>query len=396
MSNLYNLRRKNLIHRSQDPSVEQTAIDPPTTVLLLPSFLKAILIFLGITAFFAVLYIAKGILIPLVFAVFIAILLHPAVNFLVRRKINRVVAILISMFLTFIVISAFGVLIFTQINGFADSWPVLVERFTALTNTNITRIGGYFNLPPHEIQHWITKTSANLLQTGSAAIGQTLVRVGSWIVILLLVPVYTFLILFYHPLLIDFIRKLSGVRNEKKVNEIVTQTKTIVQRYLTGLLIEILIVAILDITGLLILGIDYAILLGILGALLNIIPYIGGIVAVALPMMVALATKSSGWFPIYVMAVYYFIQLIDNNFIVPKIVASKVKINALFSIIVVIVGNALWGVPGMFLSIPLLAIVKLIFDHIEPLKPWGFLLGDTMPPLMIIKPIFKKLTSSPS
>jgi len=125
--------------------------------------------------------------------------------------------------------------------------------------------------------------------------------------------------------------------------------------------------------------------------LLNVIPYIGGLVAVALPMMVALATKSNPWFALYILVIYYIIQLIDNNYIVPKIVASKVKINALFSIIVVIAGNALWGVPGMFLSIPLLAIVKLIFDHVEPLKPWGFLLGDTMPHILEIKPILKKL-----
>ena len=128
------------------------------------------------------------------------------------------------------------------------------------------------------------------------------------------------------------------------------------------------------------LGIDYAILIGIVGALLNVIPYIGGLVAVALPMMVALATKPSPWYVVYILAAYYFIQLIDNNFIVPKIVASKVKINALFAIIVVIAGNALWGIPGMFLSIPLLAIVKLICDHIEPLKALGILLGDTVPP----------------
>jgi predicted PurR-regulated permease PerM len=94
---------------------------------------------------------------------------------------------------------------------------------------------------------------------------------------------------------------------------------------------------------------------------------------------------------LYVIAAYSLIQFIDNNYIVPKIVASKVKINALFSIIVVIAGNALWGIPGMFLSIPILAIVKLIFDNIESLKPWGFLLGDTMPPILKIKPIFKKL-----
>ena len=148
--------------------------------------------------------------------------------------------------------------------------------------------------------------------------------------------------------------------------------------------------AVLNTTALLILGIPYAILLGIISALLNVIPYIGGIVGVALPMIVALATKSTGWYAIYVLAIFYFIQLVDNNYIVPKIVASKVKLNALFSIIVVFVGNALWGIPGMFLSIPLLAIVKLICDNIEPLKPWGFLLGDTMPPLIKIKPIFKK------
>ncbi len=94
---------------------------------------------------------------------------------------------------------------------------------------------------------------------------------------------------------------------------------------------------------------------------------------------------------VYVVLAYYFIQLVDNNYIVPKIVASKVKINALFSIIAIIAGNAIWGITGMFLSIPLLAIIKLICDHIEPLKPLGFLLGDTMPPIIEIKKIIKKI-----
>jgi predicted PurR-regulated permease PerM len=202
------------------------------------------------------------------------------------------------------------------------------------------------------------------------------------------------MILYYQPLLLDFIRRIFAASDKRQVNEIVTQTKTVIQRYLVGLVIEAVLVAALNATALLILGIQYAILLGIIGALLNVIPYVGGLVAVALPMVVALVTKSSGWYAVYVLASYYFIQLIDNNYIVPKIVASKVKINALFSIIAVIVGNAIWGIPGMFLSIPILAIIKLIFDHIEPLKPWGFLLGDTMPPLIIIKPIFKKINKS--
>jgi len=177
--------------------------------------------------------------------------------------------------------------------------------------------------------------------------------------------------LFYKPLLLDFVSRLFSSRQQATVVEVLTETQTLIQSYLLGLLVEAGIVATLNTVALLILGIDYAIVLGIIGALLNVIPYICGIVAVALPMMLAFATKS----PIYVLLVliaYVIVQFIDNNFIVPKIVASRVKINALVSIIAVFTGSALWGVPGMFLALPLTAIVKVIFDRIEPLKPWGF------------------------
>jgi predicted PurR-regulated permease PerM len=358
--------------------------------LKIPVYAKIILLLFGLLALLVLLYVAKGIIIPLVFAVIIAIVLHPVVNFFVRLKINRVVAIIIALFLTFSIIVAFGVLLFSQASRFSESWPLLVDKFTEILNQTITWASGYFDINPHKIHDWIAETKSELINTSSAGIGQTLLGVGSAVVVLFLVPVYVFMLLFYHPLLIDFVRKLFGTGNQSRVSEVVTQIKTVIQRYLIGLIIEVVIIAVLETATLLILGIEYAILLGIIGALLNLIPYIGGLVAVALPMMVALVTKSSGWYAIYVLIIYYIIQLIDNNYIVPKIVASKVKINALFSIIVVIVGNALWGIPGMFLSIPLLAIVKLVCDHIEPLKPWGFLLGDTMPPILLIKPIFKK------
>ena len=337
------------------------------------------------------LYIARSIVVPIVFAVIIAIVLHPVVNFFIRRKINRVIAIFLTLLLTFIVIGAFFALLFSQASRFSESWPLLVNKFTAIINQSISSASQYLKVNPQSIYDWIAKTKVDLINSSSAVIGQTLMSVGSGLIVLFLVPVYVFMILYYQPLLIDFVRKLFGKSNKQQVGEIVTQTKNVIQRYLVGLVIEAVIVAVLDATALLILGIDYAILLGIIAAMLNVIPYIGGIIAVALPMMIAITTKSTAWYAVYVMASYYFIQLIDNHYIVPVIVSSKVKINALFSVIVVIAGNALWGIPGMFLSIPLLAIVKLIFDHIEPLKPWGFLLGDTMPPLLKINPIIKKI-----
>jgi predicted PurR-regulated permease PerM len=348
----------------------------------LPFCAKATIFLIGLFALLTMLYIAKGIIIPIVFAIIIAIVLHPVVIFFVRFKINRVVAIVITLFLTFIVIASFCAILFSQAIRFTESWPILVDKFTVVLNQTITSATNYFEINPQIIHEWITKTKGEVLHISNAVIGKTLISVGSGIIVLLLVPVYVFIILFYHPLLIEFIHRVFSSSNQKEVSEIVKQIKTVIQRYLIGLVIEAFMVAILNSTALLILGIEYAVILGIIGALLNVIPYVGGIVGVALPMMVALATKSTGWYALYVLILYYFIQLIDNNYIVPIIVSSKVKINALFSIIVVIVGNALWGISGMFLSIPLLAIVKLLFDHIEPLKPWGFLLGDTMPSLL--------------
>jgi predicted PurR-regulated permease PerM len=285
-----------------------------------------------------------------------------------------------------LVLAALGALLFTQASRVSESWPVLVEKFSHILNQSISFAAGYLNIDPTKIHEWITKSIRELLNFSTVSIGQTLVTVGNGVMIILLLPLYIFLMLYYKPLILDFIRRLFYNHNQDKVSEIVSQVKTTIQNYLTGLIIEAFMVAGMNIAVLLFLGIDYAILLGVLGALLNVIPYIGGLVAVAMPMMVALATNSTTWSPLYVLAGYYIVQLIDNNYIVPYIVASKVKINALFSIIVVFVGNAVWGVPGMFLSIPILAVVKLIFDNIESLKPWGLLLGDTMPPILKLKP----------
>lgn len=354
-------------------------------IIKLPFYAKATLLIIGLIALFFILYIGKGIIIPLVFAAIIAIVLHPVVYFFMRMGINRLVAIIITLILALILIVLLGGLLIAQISKFGESGPILVDKFTVFLNQAITGASSYFDINPQKIDAWILKTKEEILTKSSAVIGQTLKNIGSMLVILVLVPVYIFMLLFYQPLILEFISRLFNASNQNKVSAIVTETKTVIQRYLVGLTIEAAIVGILYSITLLALGIEYAILLAIVGALINVIPYIGGLVGVALPMLVALVTKSTAWYSLYILIIFYIIQLIDNNYIVPKIVASKVKINALFSIIVVIVGNAIWGIPGMFLSIPLLAIIKLIFDKIEPLKPWGFLLGDDMPPKQKIK-----------
>jgi predicted PurR-regulated permease PerM len=362
--------------------------------LQIPIFARIVLIILGLFAFFTILYIGQHIIVPILLATIIAIVLHPAVNWLTRKKITRIIAIVIVFIIAFLVIASFGLLLIRQIQRVSESWPVLTDRFNAIINQNITDAAVRYDIDAQKIHDWITKAKKDLIDHGRNAIGQTLVILGNSLVILFLIPVYVFMILYYHPLIHDFIFKLFSENNKSRVRTMVSQTKVVIQRYLIGLVFEFVIVATLNTVALLILGVEYAILLGIIGALLNIIPYISGVISVVIYMLIALVTKSPVYM-IYVFIAYTVIQFVDNNYIVPKIVASKVKINALFSVIVVIAGNALWGIPGMFLAIPMLAIVKLIFDNIESLKPWGFLLGDTMPPIIKIPPILKKSPGFP-
>ncbi len=354
----------------------------------LSSYVKAATIMIGLFALFTALYIAGGIIVPLIFSVIIAVVLHPVVNLLVQMKINRVVAITIIILLTIIVLSVLSTLLFSQVSKFTESWPLLVVKFTEAINDAVIWASGYFDIKPDQFHGWLVQSRDEAINAGVSSIGQTIITIGGWFVMLFLIPVYVFLLLLYQPLIIDFIHKLFNADQQGSLGKMISQSKTVIQGYLIGLFAEFIILAILYTTAFFILGIDYAILLGVLVAMLNVVRYIGPFIAIALVMALALVTKSPAYV-LYILIFHILIQIADNFYIVPKVVASRVRINALFSIIAMIAGYALWGISGMFLAIPLLAIAKLVFDNIEPLKPWGFLLGDTMPPLIFIKPIKK-------
>ncbi len=343
-----------------------------------PLYLKFSQIVIGLVSFFFILYIGGDIIVPLIFATIVAILLNPFVNVLTRIKCNRVVAILIAVVVAVLVITSITYFIVSQAALFSDTWPQFKQRFTSLFNDCINWLSTHLNISKPKIDAWINKTKSEGMNNSTEVIGSVITTFGGMLILLFLLPVYIFMILFYKPLLLEFIAQLFKNNEQGLVAEVLTETKTLIQSYLIGLLLEAAVVAALNSVGLLVLGVQYAVLIGVIGALLNMIPYIGGLVAIALPMLMALATKS----PItalWVFILYIIVQFIDNNVIVPKIVASKVKINALVSIIVVLIGGALWGIAGMFLAIPLTAIIKVIFDRIDQLKPFGFLLGDNQP-----------------
>lgn len=346
----------------------------------LPLYLKLSQITLGLLGFFYILYIGKSIIVPLTFALILSILLNPVVNFFTKKKLNRIVAIVLAIILMIVIVAGILIFIGSQVSNFSDALPEIKKKFNELLTQFLAWFSDTFNVGRSKINAWIAEQKKEQMQGAGSRISDTLLSVTDVVMVTLLLPVYIFLFLFYKPLLLKFIAKLFPKEKHGIVCEVLAQTKSLIQSYLAGLLIEMAIVATLNSTALLIIGIPYAILLGVIGAILNLIPYIGGVVAIALPMIMGLINdnpKSS----LFVLVAYLIIQIIDNNFLVPKIVASKVKVNALISIVVVLIGGALWGVAGMFLSIPLIAIAKVIFDRVDVLEPFGFLIGDTMPPV---------------
>jgi predicted PurR-regulated permease PerM len=326
--------------------------------------------------------VGQKIILPLIYATIIAILLNPVVNLLVRIRINKTIAITIAVCLAIVVTLGLLYFVSLQVSLFGDTYPRLKEKFNQTSINTINWISTHFNIKVSKIDAWINETKDSAISNMGGAIGQTLSTINSFLIVIVLLPVYLWMILFYKPLLLEFIHRIFKTTHQEAVGEVLNNSKKIIQSYLVGLLLEAVIIATLNSTGLLILGIDYAVILGVTGALLNVIPYIGGVIAIALPMIMAYVTKDSTA-AILVFAVYMTIQFIDNHFIIPSVVASKVKLNALVSVVVVIVGGALCGVPGMFISIPLTAILKVICDHIESLKPWGYLLGNIVPTKMM-------------
>lgn len=340
-----------------------------------PFFFRSTVTLFGIILFVFVLHILRGIMVPLAFALMIAILLNPFVNILINKKVNKVVAISVSLVLVIVFVAAVMIFISSQIGKFTQNMPVLEQKFSQLFHNLQIWLQNNYSLPINRQKELIGEAGNSL----KPLIGQTLGTVLGTLSVIVLVPIYIFLMLFYKTLILNFLYEVFAEKNSTQVSNVLKETKNAIQSYMVGLLLEAIIVAILNSAALLILGVHYAILLGVIGAILNVLPYIGGIIAIALPVLIATITTSGFTTQVGIIVAYMIIQFIDNNILVPRIVSSQVKINALVSVIIVLLGGAVWGVSGMFLSIPFIAVLKIIFDRVEGLKPWGKLLGTEVP-----------------
>lgn len=320
----------------------------------------------------------KNLILPILFSILLSNLLLPITQYLSRKKIYKVLTILLPLIITILVGAAVLYLLSSQIFKFVDDMPTLKVRFDQIihdfqvwfkkgTSITITKQNQYFKEQVDDLK----EVAPNFMGSTVSSISQ----IFSYV---FLIPIYTFLILFYRSKIRQFLINVFKTDNEDKVEDILIESTNIAQKYMTGLLIETTLVFTLNVIGFLILGIKYAVFLALLAALLNLIPYVGMLVANILCMLITVVSSADINNAIGVGIVLAVVQFLDNNFGMPLIVGNKVRINALVTIIGVLVGGALCGIPGMFLAIPGLAVIKVICDRVNELKPWGKLLGDDL------------------
>ena len=321
-------------------------------------------------------YLGRSILTPLFFSIILALILSPITDYLIRKELHRFLAILVPVVMGFLIIALLMYFISSQVSVFFNDMPAMVKRFNELMQMAQQWVNETFNIAFWRQDQYISQTAQKMKDSGPQFLQQTFVTVTEIVSYFLLFPFYTFLILYHKATIKKFLVEVFTRSEEDKVVDVLHESQSIILQYVTGLLIELVIVFSLNATGFFVFGIKYPIFLALVAALLNIVPYVGMLVASIFCILITLITSENIPDIFIVAAVLGGVQIIDNNILMPLVVGNKIRINALAIITGVMVGGVLAGVPGMFLAIPGIALMKVIFERVKDLKPWATLFGD--------------------
>jgi len=330
---------------------------------------------------------AQGFLVPLVLAILVAMLMLPVASKLESWGVSRGWASFFSDLIILLFIAGLVWVLSFQVKSVAEDWPKIKEQLKPKITKVEEFISDKFGISPQEQEKKIkeqlplmgSESEKSSEPSGSSAGGgaqsvvqQVIGAMGST----LLTFVYIFFFLLYRDKFKKSVLKFFPPEKTDEVMDVINHASKVAQQYLTGRFILILILAILYSIGLSITGIKYAILVSVLAAVLSLIPYIGNIIGVVLALAMALFTGGSTNALIGVIIVFSITQFIESYILEPFIVGRKVDLNPVMTIVVVVLGEAVWGLPGMIIAIPVLGIFKIIFDHIPVLRPVGYTLGE--------------------
>ena len=334
---------------------------------------------LGLCAAGAVIVLGQDVLMPLLMAFFISLLLLPLFRWLNRHRVPEVLSIAICIIAFLLVVLGIAAFLSFQIGLLVKDINAIQQNLTIHWNN----LSGWIN----QKMHFTTDQQLGYLRKQATGLGGNVskymqgaaVSLSGILIFIGLVPIYIFLIIFYRNLLLRFTFLWFEKPQFPVVESAVRETEVIVKYYLVGLLIQITYLTILVSGILMLFGIKHAILIGVTFAILNLIPYIGALIGNLIGVILTLTSSQELWQIWAVLGTIAFVQFLDNNILMPRIVGSKVKVNAFASIVGIVIGGTLAGVSGMFLSIPVMAVLKIMFDRSGSLKQWGVLLGDDRP-----------------
>lgn len=331
---------------------------------LLTVFLASLLMYLG-----------KSFLIPVAIAIFFAMLLFPVMRKLQRFRLKKPMAALVSILLLLAFLIAAGTLLYYQVIGLKADLPRIEERIAKKTDMLQTFVYEATDLTRQEQDQIIQARRADIAKAVFKSIRDFLLEGFSVLLFVFIVLTYTFFFLVYQQKLQYFFVKLSFFENKKEATVMLARVSRIIHDYLKGILTVIFIIGVVYTLGFWAIGIEHALLFALIAALPRIIPYFGSYVGIAFPIAFAILTKDSLWYPFLILILFMAAQVLSTNFLTPYITGSRVRLNPLAIITVILFGKLLWGIAGMILFVPLFASLKIFFDQIPRLNPYAYVLG---------------------
>ena len=341
----------------------------------LPSAQKFSFFLLSIILVFYVLIAAKMFLYPLALAVLFAYLLYPLANFLEKKRLPRILAILISIILLLTVITFTVLFVYRKLGVFVGDFPTFrvkaISRIDELEKT----ISSLFGIADLQLTDFLRSRVSGMFDLGSNVFNKAFTATTGTLFRLGILPVFIFMFLYYRTKFAWFIMKIVPRDKQLLTLNVLREASKVASRYMGGIFTVVFVLCIINSFGLYLIGIRYAITLGVIAAIFNFIPYFGTIIGYSIPFIFALLTGDSAQPAFKVLLVFLIVQFTENNILTPNIVGNYVKINPFMIILGVIAGGMVWGLPGMFVVIPFLAILRIISEHIPALHPYVYLLG---------------------
>lgn len=341
---------------------------------------KATIALVCIALLIAFTVLGRAVVIPVLFAILIGIVLRPVEKFFNQKlRLPRVIAILVTVALFMLLISGLIFFITYELTRFGNDLPLLKKNLQGHLQHVQLWITQTFHIEYARQQEYINSATSQSTMSPMTVAQRTMNSLAALFTAAVVVPVLLFLVMYYRTLFLNFLLKVFGEKQRATVASIIFGSKYAMQGYIAGLFLEMITVSLLQTLAMWIVGVKYFVFIGLITGVLNMIPYIGILIAGSIGILISLATGAEPQQVLFLILGFSIVQFIDNNILLPNLVGNRVRINAFFSIVGVIAGGIICGVAGMFLAIPIMALLKVVFDNIGHLKPWGELMGDTMP-----------------